>query len=73
MLVVSVLAVDAAAIAVYYLSGLDQAGTRTRIVFTIVWTVATLLVVLLGLTRIRATRLRARRRAAPTPPTDART
>lgn len=51
------LAVDAMAIGTYFLAGLGRASPETRLAFTIAWMVATLLVVLVGLTRIRRARL----------------
>lgn len=66
-LVVSVVVLDAAALAAWYGLGVAHASERTRLVFTGTWTVATLVVVLTGLGRLRAARLRRRRagRAAP--------
>jgi hypothetical protein len=52
-----VLALDAVAIAGYFLAHLGRAAPRTRLVFTTAWMGATLLVVLVGLTRIRRARL----------------
>ena len=51
------LAVDAIAIGAYFLAGLRHAAPETRLAFTVLWMVATLLVVLVGLTRIRRARL----------------
>jgi hypothetical protein len=61
LLVGLVLAVDVAFGAGYYLGGLRRAGDQAKLAYTIVWTVATLLVVLRGLGRIRAERIRRRR------------
>jgi hypothetical protein len=55
--VVLVLAVDAIAIGTYFLAGLARAAPGTRLAFTVIWMVATLLAVLVGLTRIRRARL----------------
>jgi len=52
-----VLAVDAIAIGIYFLAGLGRAAPGTRLAFTVIWMVATLLAVLVGLTRIRRARL----------------
>ena len=52
-----VLAVDAVAIGTYFLAGIGRAAPGTRLAFTVIWMVATLLVVLVGLTRIRRARL----------------
>ena len=55
-MVASILALDVIAIGLYYLAGLNDAGTGVRNAFTIAWTVATLFVVGLGLTRLRRER-----------------
>lgn len=55
-LVVSVMLVDAAAIAAFFLARLGDATARSRIIFAVVWTVVTLVVVLAGLARVRETR-----------------
>jgi ABC-type nitrate/sulfonate/bicarbonate transport system permease component len=52
-----VLAVDAVAIAGYFVAHVGRAAPRTRLAFTIAWMVATLVVVLVGLSRIRRARL----------------
>ena len=52
-----VLAVDAIAIGAYSVAGIGRAAPGTRLAFTVVWMLATLLVVLVGLTRIRRARL----------------
>jgi hypothetical protein len=57
-----VLLVDGLFIAIYYAAGLRAASDGVRLGFTALWTVATLLVVLRGLGRIRAQRLRSRAR-----------
>jgi hypothetical protein len=54
-----VLGVDALAIVVYYLAHLGRTGSGTRLAFTAAWMAATLLVALIGLTRIRRARLEA--------------
>ncbi len=59
-MMIGVLAVHAIAIALYYALGVEQRPPTFRKVFTGIWMVATLPVVIVGLTRIRATRLRAR-------------
>jgi hypothetical protein len=58
LLLVTVLAVDALFIAGYFLLRLDAAGDRAKIGYTGAWTVATLLLVVRGLTRIRSLRRR---------------
>jgi hypothetical protein len=55
-MVASIVALDAIAIGLYYLAGLNDAGAGVRNAFTIAWTVATLFVVGLGLARIRRER-----------------
>lgn len=57
-----VVVVDAAFLAVYFAADLPGASGQTRLAFTAGWTVATLLVVLRGLGRIRAARVGGRRR-----------
>jgi hypothetical protein len=61
-LVVAVVLVDAAAIVVFFLAGLPEATPRARIVFAVVWTLVTLIVVLGGLARVRESRIRGARR-----------
>ncbi len=53
-----VLLVHAVCIVLYLVFGLAGAGERTRFGYLIGWTVATLAVVLRGLGRVRAARLR---------------
>ena len=55
-MVLAVVVLDAVALAVYRFAGLRTAGPNTRLVFTVVWTVATALVVGVGLRRIRRAR-----------------
>ena len=55
-MVLWVVAIDAAAIAIYYLAGLERAEARTRAIFTLAWSVATIVVVLTALRRIRLAR-----------------
>jgi len=55
-MVVAVVVLDAAAIAAFKLTDLRFASPDVRLAFTIVWTVATALVVGLGLRRIRHAR-----------------
>jgi hypothetical protein len=55
-LVLLVVAVDAAFIALYYAAGLAHAGGGLKLAFTIVWTLATLAVVIRGLRRVSAAR-----------------
>jgi hypothetical protein len=59
-LVGAVLVVDALFIAGYFLLGLPTAGPSVKVVYTAVWTLLTLLVVLRALGRIRALRGRGR-------------
>ena len=65
MLVGLVLGVDAIAIAAYYVAHIARAAPETRMLFTGVWMLGTLLVVLVGLTRLRRARLEALHRREP--------
>lgn len=65
VMVLGVAAVHAAAIALYYVLGVEQRPPAYRRIFTGVWMLAALPVVLVGLARIRAARLRARRARRP--------
>ena len=58
VLVGLVLAVDALFIAGYFLAGVPGRADGFKLGYTAAWTVATLLVVLRGLTRLRAERVR---------------
>ena len=60
-MMIGVLAVHALAIALYYGLDVEQRPPTFRKVFAGIWMVATLPVVLVGLTRVRAARVRARR------------
>ena len=55
-MVLGVVVLDALALLIYSLAGLRSAGPNARLVFTVVWTVATALVVGVGLRRIRRSR-----------------
>jgi len=59
-MVIGVVAVHAIAIALYYALDVPHRPPNFRRIFTGVWMVATLPVVLVGMTRVRAARLRAR-------------
>ena len=61
LLVGLVLAVDAVFVAVYFLARLGRASGGAKLGYTVLWTAATLVVVLRGLSRIRAERIRRRR------------
>jgi hypothetical protein len=63
-LVALVVLVDGIFIGIYFAAGLTAASGGLKLGYTLLWTMATLAVVLRSLGRIRATRL-ARRRAAP--------
>jgi hypothetical protein len=63
-MVLAVVALDAVAIAVYSFAGIRTAGPDTRLAFTVIWTVATAIVVGLGLRRIRRARTGGPPRAA---------
>ena len=56
-----VLLVDGVFIACYFIAGLATASAHLTFGYTIAWTVVTLAVVLRGLGRVRAARVRARR------------
>ena len=56
VMVISVVALDAAAIAAYYLADIPSAPPTVRNVFTAAWMIATVLIVGIGLRRIRRTR-----------------
>ena len=56
-LVALVLLVDAIFVAAYFLGRVRTASDAGKLVFTIVWTIVTLGVVIRGLWRIRSTRL----------------
>ena len=55
-LIVGVCALDGLALAVYFLAGIAHAGAHTRMTFSVVWTVATALVVAILLRRVRRAR-----------------
>lgn len=60
-LVAWVVAVDLLFVAGYYALGMGGRGGTLKVAYTAAWTVATLLVVLRGLARVRAERVRRRR------------
>lgn len=62
LLVGSVVAVDAVAMAIFYGFHLANTGEHTRTIFSISWALATLAVVVVPLRRIRALRNAALRR-----------
>ena len=57
-LVIAVLLVDAVFVSLYFLAGLDTASDSGKIVFTALWTLVTLAVVIRGLARVRSVRFR---------------
>jgi hypothetical protein len=57
-LVLGVIALDAVALAAYYLADVPHAAPRIRVFFTVAWTVLTALVVAVLLKRVRAARFR---------------
>jgi hypothetical protein len=62
ILVGLVVLIDAIFIAAYFIAGIDHSSDRMKLLFTVGWTVITLVVVLRGLLRIRQARVpRARR------------
>lgn len=60
LLVAVVLAVDGVFVAAYFLGGIWDASDTGKLVFTAVWTLATLGIVVGGLSRIRSARTRQR-------------
>jgi hypothetical protein len=56
-LVLAVLALDAAFVAIYFLAGLGHASDGLKVAFTAGWTLATLAVVIRGLSRMRTARV----------------
>ena len=61
-LVLGVVVLDAVALGIYYLGGIDHEPTRTKQIFTGVWLVATAITVAFLLRRVRALRHAPRRR-----------
>jgi hypothetical protein len=59
-LVIGVVALDAAALGIYYLGGIDHAAASTRQTFVVVWTVATAITVAVLLKRVRTARFATR-------------
>ena len=57
ILVGLVVVVDLVFIAAYFLGSIDRSSDEMKLLFTIVWTVITLIVVLRGLLRIRKARV----------------
>ena len=57
-MVMLIAAVDAAAIGIYFLADLRAAQPGVRTAFTVAWTVATMIIVLTYLRRIRMARRR---------------
>jgi tellurite resistance protein TehA-like permease len=60
-LVLGVIALDAVAMAVFYLAGIDHGPSRTRMIFVMAWSIATALLVAVLLRRVRAVRFANRR------------
>ena len=58
LLIAAVLVVDGVFVAAYFLGGLSNGSNTGKLVFTAVWTLATLVIVLGGMSRIRAARNR---------------
>jgi hypothetical protein len=61
-LVLGVVALDAVALAIYYLGGIATASVNTRQTFVVIWTVATALTVAVLLKRVRTARFASRSR-----------
>ena len=57
ILVGLVVMIDVVFIAAYFLGGMDRSSDQMKLLFTVVWTVITLVVVLRGLLRIRRARV----------------
>ena len=57
-LVIAVLLVDAVFVVLYFLAGLQSTSDLGKIVFTALWTVVILAVVIRGLARVRSVRFR---------------
>ena len=57
-LVLSIVVLDAVAIAIYYVAGIPRRPVSAQYLFLGVWLVLTLIVVLAGLQRVRAARVR---------------
>jgi membrane protein DedA with SNARE-associated domain len=57
ILVGLVVIIDVVFIAAYFLGGIDRSSDQMKLLFTVVWTVITLVVVLRGLLRIRRARV----------------
>jgi hypothetical protein len=57
ILVGLVVVIDVVFIAAYFLGGIDRSSDQMKLLFTVVWTVITLVVVLRGLLRIRRARV----------------
>jgi hypothetical protein len=56
-----VVVIDVVFIAAYFLGGIDHSSDRFKLLFTVAWTVITLVLVLHGLLRIRRARVPGRR------------
>ena len=55
-LVLAVVVLDAVALGIYYLGGVEQGSTQTKQIFTVVWAFATAITVAVLLRRVRALR-----------------
>jgi hypothetical protein len=58
LLIAAVLVVDGVFVAAYFVGGIWDGSNTGKVVFTVVWTLATLVIVLGGMSRIRAARNR---------------
>jgi hypothetical protein len=56
ILVGLVVVIDVVFIAAYFLTGIDRSSDQMKLLFTVAWTVVTLVIVLRGLLRIRQAR-----------------
>lgn len=57
ILVGLVVVIDVVFIAAYFLGGIDRSSDQMKLLFTVAWTVITLVLVLRGLLRIRQARV----------------
>jgi Zn-dependent protease len=62
-----IVALDAVAIGLYYAFHIKMATPRTQLMFSGTWTIVSLAVVLVGLSKIRMTRVRYRQRPPAQP------
>jgi hypothetical protein len=61
-LVLGVVVLDAVALGIWFLAGIARAPERTRMTFTVIWTIATAITVAILLRRVRRVRVEMPRR-----------